>query len=155
MIYTEISFIFILFTLFKYMGNSGSSPVTSSNVPRATNLSANVSNQQYEKRTDHIHLTNAADHSLVNFNSVFDSPSRTPVLNGEGQIYYVKKFNATYQGNLANGNPNGKGVAHFADGGYYSGDFVNGDANGFGTYIFPNGSVYQGQFANSKFSGKG
>lgn len=64
----------------------------------------------------------------------------------------------TYEGDLVNDKPHGKGVFSFNDGGRYEGDFVKGAFSGKGvmTYTFPtDGYRYEGEFANGKRQGKG
>ncbi len=87
----------------------------------------------------------------------------------------------TYEGDLVNGKPHGKGVLSFNDGGRYEGsfvkgmitgkgimiytvpssgyryegDFVNGNRHGRGVYAFPSGNRYEGEFAVNEIHGYG
>ena len=85
---------------------------------------------------------------------------------------------ATYDGELVEGLPNGKGKEIYKNGdeymgqfvygkkhGYgilyspgkfkYSGNFQNNKMNGYGTIEYENGSVYRGEFKNAEFHGTG
>lgn len=108
-----------------------------------------------ENVNQHLVLRGPAQFALTNLNTVFGEPIADRYPRGDGQVYHIKEYQSTYQGPFSKGIPNGKGVAHFKDGGYYSGDFVDGDAHGDGLYIYPNGSVYRGQFVKSHFEGPG
>lgn len=64
----------------------------------------------------------------------------------------------TYEGELVNNKPHGKGVFRFNDGGMYKGDFVRGEFTGKGvmTYTFPTrGYRYEGDFVHGQRHGKG
>ena len=78
--------------------------------------------------------------------------------------FYAQKINigsyefsdgAIYQGELAKGKPNGRGITHFKNGDRYEGEFVNGMRHGQGIFTWAEGSYYEGAFHNGVFHGQG
>ena len=64
----------------------------------------------------------------------------------------------TYEGELKNGNPDGKGRFFHILGGYYEGDWKDGKKEGFGIDKMKNmamNEVYEGEFKDDKRNGKG
>ena len=52
----------------------------------------------------------------------------------------------------ANGNLQGRFIAHFADGGVFEGNFENGKKNGYGKMTWSDGDVYEGNWENGNMS---
>lgn len=91
----------------------------------------------------------------------------------------VKTDDYSYEGEIRDGLPNGKGRKQFRDKDYgigefkdgvqvgkgqfysnccqslYDGEFIDGHKSGHGTEVFENGDKYEGEFKDGKFSGKG
>jgi hypothetical protein len=61
----------------------------------------------------------------------------------------------SYEGNIENGKPNGKGTYTLISGAIYEGDFVDGMFEGTGTKKWKNGRIYIGDFKKDKMEGKG
>ena len=68
---------------------------------------------------------------------------------------YEYQSGSYYDGEILNGNFNGKGIFYFNNGDMYEGDFENDMFNGMGIYKFKTGSSYNGQFVNDEFHGIG
>ena len=64
-------------------------------------------------------------------------------------------FLGTYQGNILNDVPHGKGAYTMLDGRFYDGDFLKGREDGFGKYVFKNGDEYVGEWKEGKRNGMG
>ena len=61
-----------------------------------------------------------------------------------------------FEGDLINGEINGKGKIFFEDGSYYIGQWKKGLRNGKGTTYYSNGNIqYEGDWRNGKNEGKG
>jgi hypothetical protein len=70
--------------------------------------------------------------------------------------YYIKKFEACYEGDWKNKRPNGIGKLYFQNGSYFEGPFNNGDITGDdGIFIYPDGSFKRGHISNGKMEGEG
>jgi len=79
------------------------------------------------------------------------------VKDGIGTVKYV---DSVYNGNLANGVPNGAGVVSFHNGDEYTGDMQNGNMHGQGRFIYSNSiqngfEFYEGAFRDDIKSGFG
>ena len=75
---------------------------------------------------------------------------------GLGSFYYNQSDNRlSYEGDWADGMPNGKGKLIIKDGSVYDGTWVNGYLNGQGTLTFSNGEKYEGNFSNGIYDGQG
>lgn len=61
----------------------------------------------------------------------------------------------TYQGQLKDGWPNGRGITVWADGRIYDGHWSRGVFEGFGTCIWSNGDKYEGEWHDGFAHGKG
>ena len=72
---------------------------------------------------------------------------------GKGK-WYSTRSDFRYEGEFANGEPNGKGVMH-VDGNVYEGNFVNGYFYGQGKIKYKNGMTYSGNFKNNIRDGHG
>jgi len=62
---------------------------------------------------------------------------------------------STYEGDIENNVPNGKGKLTFTDGVVYIGDFVNGKRQGNGKLTYADGSYYKGDWFDDAANGKG
>ena len=78
--------------------------------------------------------------------------------------FYAQKINigsyefsdgAIYQGELAKGKPNGRGITHFKNGDRYEGQYLKGKRHGKGTYIFSDGEKYEGDWFQDQQHGFG
>jgi hypothetical protein len=76
------------------------------------------------------------------------APSSTPV---KGTLTLEK---GVYEGDIANGKPNGKGKCIYKNGNTYEGDWVDGKRQGKGKSTSPM-CVYEGDFFDDKMCGKG
>jgi hypothetical protein len=78
-------------------------------------------------------------------------------LNKPEHVYRIRcKGNGVYEGEIINGNINGKGTYYMADGSRYEGDWLDGKRHGKGTYFDrKTGSVYDGDWKNDKMHGYG
>lgn len=72
---------------------------------------------------------------------------------GYGRCSYLN--GDRYEGNLSNGNPEGRGLYNYASGDKYYGDFQYGRRYGRGKYTYKNGDFKNGTFSNRKFKGYG
>jgi len=84
-----------------------------------------------------------------------DEDYKKPVI--EDQIF-VENFrigNATYSGEMVNGERNGRGTQIWDDGAKYEGFWKNNKAHGFGTFYHIDGDIYQGQWENDQANGYG
>ena len=61
----------------------------------------------------------------------------------------------SYQGQVKNKVPHGKGILTDESGIYYEGDWIKGKFDGIGLYIWADGVRYQGQLKNGNAHGKG
>ena len=57
-----------------------------------------------------------------------------------------KKFHLKYEGEVENGEPNGRGFITFPDGGKYVGELKNGGRNGQGIQTWKDGRKYVGEW---------
>ena len=83
----------------------------------------------------------------------------TPMINGDTETIDFDNGDH-YEGETANGQPNGKGVYTYADGDVYDGDFVDGKRNGKGVFTWGadssySGDVYDGDWVDGNRTGKG
>ena len=60
-----------------------------------------------------------------------------------------------YQGQLADGQPDGVGQLMAADGSFYRGEWRSGEPVGVGVSLLANGDRYEGYFASGMYNGKG
>ena len=60
-----------------------------------------------------------------------------------------------YNGEMAQGKPNGKGKTVWKNGNWYEGDYVKGKRQGQGTYVFSDGERYEGQWVEDHQHGQG
>ncbi len=77
---------------------------------------------------------------------------------GNGFVLFFKDGKPTgerYNGEIANGNYNGKGSITYENGDRYEGAFVNGKRHGYGTYTFKNGDRYEGNYIDGLANGQG
>lgn len=76
---------------------------------------------------------------------------------GQGvlQWYVDGKPGNRYEGNMAKGKINGKGICTFANGNSYEGDWVDGRRTGKGIFTWANGNRYEGDFVKDQRTGKG
>lgn len=74
-------------------------------------------------------------------------------INGEGTCIYPS--GAEYQGQFANGKPQGRGTLIFSDGREYIGNWEEGYRQGMGILNFANGDKYTGEFKDNEFDGNG
>ena len=71
------------------------------------------------------------------------------------QWFMNGKEDDRFEGNLAMGWAEGKGVLHKSDGGKYEGDWKHSIQEGSGRYEAPDGSFYDGEWKNGKPHGQG
>lgn len=64
-------------------------------------------------------------------------------------------YEGDYEGEVLNGQKDGKGTNTWANGNKYFGDFKKGKMDGKGTLTFANGDIYEGDFKNGQIEGKG
>lgn len=76
----------------------------------------------------------------------------TPPLSGKGTWDYG---NGIYEGDFANGAPQGDGVFVYKDGARYEGQFQNGAMHGRGRQTYADGGVYDGDWADNRIAGRG
>lgn len=67
----------------------------------------------------------------------------------------ILKSNYTYEGDILNTNPHGKGIFTFSNGDIYKGDCKYGKLDGFGIYRYNSGGTYTGFFSYGKSHGIG
>jgi hypothetical protein len=60
-----------------------------------------------------------------------------------------------YEGDIVDGNANGKGVATWSNGRSYDGDWVDDKKNGKGVFTWADGRSYDGDWVDDKINGKG
>ena len=77
-------------------------------------------------------------------------------LNGNKEGYGVFNIrNATYEGQMKDGNINGIGCVMFKDKRKYEGEFVNNKMEGYGILTFPDGKIFIGSFKDDLENGFG
>ena len=96
---------------------------------------------------------------LCSFNS-FDHPltintAYAAKAESNNQVTLKLPDGSTYQGEVQNGQPHGKGTQISPDKQKYVGDFVNGQREGQGVLTWPNGEKYSGSFKNGVANGDG
>ncbi len=67
----------------------------------------------------------------------------------------VSEENFTYEGDIVNKEPHGKGSFQYSNGDSYIGECKYGKLDGYGTYYFHDGGVYEGFFSYGKIDGIG
>ncbi|MHC1745935.1 MAG: PDZ domain-containing protein [Negativicutes bacterium] len=92
-----------------------------------------------------------------NSNTSTSANNSNPVLEANKTYQVVRNYanGDRYEGDVVNGNLQGKGVFTWANGDRYEGDFVNNRMHGKGILTYANGDRYEGEFVNSKYHGKG
>ena len=86
-------------------------------------------------------------------NGFYSGDVRSNVPHGEG-TYTSNNF--MYTGSFVDGRLEGRCVIEdFLTGTEYEGDIVDGQLNGKGKYTFADGSIYDGEVQNGKFHGDG
>ncbi len=73
----------------------------------------------------------------------------------KGAVEKLEFEDATYEGEVKDGSPNGHGTLTFESGAKYIGEFKNGYYHGHGSYTFANGSKYIGEYKDNKRHGFG
>lgn len=73
----------------------------------------------------------------------------------EGKGVYHYSDGSTYEGMWKGGQPNGQGVALWSDQTKYDGEWSDGERDGRGTFTWPSGDYYEGEFKHGKMSGFG
>lgn len=87
---------------------------------------------------------------------VYLGPIAQPVRNNEPAYRY--NDGSTYEGEMLNGKPHGKGIKTYplaSDYKSYVGTFVDGKFDGEGTFLYKSGRKYQGEFKNNEYNGQG
>ncbi len=76
---------------------------------------------------------------------------------GKGTLIWYKNGdkNGSYEGEMKNGKPHGKGINTDSKGNRYEGDFVDGKPHGKGINTNSKGNRYEGDFVDGKPHGKG
>ena len=72
--------------------------------------------------------------------------------------YNIEKVafpDGTYEGQLSEGKPNGKGIFYYNNGDIYQGEFKEGLRHGKGIIKYSNGKIYNGDWENGIMEGKG
>lgn len=77
------------------------------------------------------------------------------VTTGSSSAEAIEFARGTYTGELADGEPNGRGTMRMNNGDRYEGDFVDGLFSGNGTYTWVSGDRYEGGFAHGEMHGRG
>ena len=85
--------------------------------------------------------------------SSYDGEMKEMVPNGKGRFVY--KDGAVYDGDWKDGKSEGFGVLRFSDSSEYSGYWANGKYHGEGTFKSYTGAVYVGEWKTGKYEGKG
>jgi hypothetical protein len=77
-------------------------------------------------------------------------------LSDYSEIYAIITYEngCIFEGEIEDGQKNGKGTYTFENGDIYNGEFKNGELNGKGVFTFANGVIYDGEFLNNKLHGK-
>ena len=71
------------------------------------------------------------------------------------QVKHQWPDGSVYEGQWANGQPEGTGTLKLTSGAQYRGHFVSGFPHGKGEYLYANGDVYNGQWENGQHHGQG
>ena len=67
----------------------------------------------------------------------------------------ISKYGTRYEGEWKDGQRNGKGIYHYADGSRYEGEWKDGQINGKGIYYYEDGTRYEGEWKDAQRNGKG
>jgi hypothetical protein len=78
-------------------------------------------------------------------------PHKSPATHGQT----IHADGSRYEGEMRNGERNGRGVLEYASGDLYEGDFDDGQMSGWGVFTTKAGDRYEGEFANNKPNGFG
>ena len=87
---------------------------------------------------------------LFTHNSVYASTTSAPQ-----QVKIQLPDGSTYQGEVKEGLPNGKGTQIYPDHRKYIGEFLNGQRDGHGTFAWSNGEQHIGAYKNGEATGYG
>jgi hypothetical protein len=88
--------------------------------------------------------------------TAYYGPLKNGVPHGEGIVKWHSNGKLKYQGQIENGQANGRGVYIGLEDGYrYEGQFKNGDQHGYGMETFENKCCYKGEFKQGLKHGKG
>ena len=71
---------------------------------------------------------------------------------GNGTVFYDK---GKYEGNIKDGNKEGKGIFYYKNGNKYDGEWKDNKKNGKGIMYYSNGNKYEGDWVNNDREGKG
>ena len=89
----------------------------------------------------------------TNDNATYEGEMKDGLPDGKGKEVY--KNGEEYVGQFLRGKKHGFGI-YYKPGQYrYSGNFLNNKRNGYGVVNYENGAVYKGNFKNGVFDGKG
>lgn len=100
-----------------------------------------------------VYIKDAKDESGSKPYKSYEGQVRNGEPNGRGVIVYEN--DDRYEGQVKNGIPNGKGMFLFADNSRYEGDMRNGKPNGSGTFTFTTGDRYTGSVKAGEPHGRG